>query len=126
MTHDLATKYLEHYGKKGMKWGVRKSRTRREMAVINSRKNIRKNRKFISDKDLDQYITRLQNEKKLKDLLDDDLAPGKTASKRILGESGQKVAKTLVAGGALLAVKVAVNKKFGGSAGTDLARGKIK
>lgn len=104
---------LEHYGKKGMKWGVRKKRTRREMAVINSRRNIQKNRKQMSDKDIKDYIERLQNEKKLKDLIDDDLNYGKAVSKRILNESGQKVARTVVGGAALLAIKIVLDKKFG-------------
>lgn len=126
--------FLEHYGKKGMKWGVRKDRSsggsrksskrsKADQKIINQRNNLRKNRKKISDDDLKSYIERLQNEKKLKDLIDEDLEYGKTVTRRILGDAGQKVAKTAVTGAGIYAVKVVVSKKFGADAGNVISKG---
>lgn len=134
----VTNEFLEHYGKKGMKWGVRKGKSsggskkasklsKADQKVINQRNNIRKNRKKISDDDLKGYIERLQNEKKLKDLIDEDLAYGKTVSKRILGSSGEKVAKIAVTGLGALAVKAAVSRVLGPEAGSFVAKGgKVK
>jgi hypothetical protein len=82
---------------------------------------------MISDGDLEKAIDRLSKEKKLKTLTDEDLSPGKAAAKRIMSESGQKVARTVITGAALYAVKVAVDKKMKpGAAGYIAPRPKNK
>lgn len=103
--------FLEHYGKKGMKWGVRKSRTQKENKIRNKRQKLSDKRRQLSDKDLKSYIERLGNEKKLKELVDNDLHPGKSVAKKIMSESGQKVARTVVTGAALYGLKIAVENK---------------
>ena len=79
--------FLEHYGVKGMKWGVRrgviksgKERTSREDKVRAKRKDAKRRRQVLSDKDLNGLVKRLEQEKKLKSLLEEDLAPGRTAT----------------------------------------------
>lgn len=104
--------FLVHYGVKGMKWGVRKPRSKKEQQIRAKRQKISEKRRHLSDQDLKSYIDRLQNEKKLKTLVDEDLNPGKSAAKRIMSESGQKVAKTLVTGAALYGIKAGLEKKF--------------
>lgn len=104
--------FLEHHGIKGMKWGVRSRPTRKERIIRDSRQKLVDRRRQLSDSDLKSFVERLGNEKKLKDLVNEDLSPGKTAAKKILSDSGQKVAKTVVAGAALYGIKVAIERKF--------------
>lgn len=98
--------YLAHHGVPGMKWGVRKDRVKssgssrksaraENKAIKKDRKQASKNRKKLSDAELKQRITRLENERKLKTLTDQDLKPGRTATKKFLSEQGGRLAKGL-------------------------------
>lgn len=118
--------FLAHYGVKGMKWGVRrgvvkpgKQRTSREDKVRAKRKDAQRRRQTLKDKDLDQLVKRLEQEKKLKSLLDEDLRPGRTAAKKLLSNSGTKVAGTVLAGAGVWAVKTALEGGFGGPNNKD-------
>lgn len=118
--------FLAHYGVKGMKWGVRrgvvkpgKQRTSREDKVRAKRKNAQRRRQTLKDKDLDQLVKRLEQEKKLKSLLDEDLRPGRTAAKKLLSNAGTKVAGTVLAGAGVWAVKTALEGGFGGPNNKD-------
>lgn len=104
--------FLEHHGVKGMKWGVRRTRSKKEQKLRDQRQKVSDKRRQLSDHELKKYIDRLQEEKRLKTLVAEDLNPGKTAAKKILSESGQKVARTVIAGAALYGVKAAMEKKF--------------
>lgn len=108
--------FLAHYGVKGMRWGVRRAgvnprmqRTNKENRVRSTRKDALRRRQTLSDKNLDQLVKRLEQEKKLKSLLDEDLAPGRTATKKLLSNVGTKVAGTVLAGAGVWAVKAAVD-----------------
>lgn len=108
--------FLEHYGVKGMRWGVKRGvvksgsqRTSREDKVRAKRKDAKRRRQVLSDKDLDGLVKRLEQEKKLKSLLDDDLSPGRTATKKILANAGTKIAGTVLAGAGVWAVKAALD-----------------
>lgn len=112
--------FLAHYGVKGMRWGVTrgvvksgKQRTSREDKVRAKRKDAKRRRQTLKDKDLDQLVKRLEQEKKLKALLDEDLAPGRTATKKLLANAGTKVAGTVLAGAGVWAVKTALEGGFG-------------
>jgi hypothetical protein len=122
--------FLQHYGVKGMKWGVTRSlvgpsarRTNKENKVRAVRKDARRRRQTLSDKNLDQLVKRLEQEKKLKTLLDDDLSPGRTATKRLLGNVGTKVAGTVLAGASVFAVKAALDGTFKEGNIKDIAKG---
>lgn len=104
--------FLEHYGVKGMHWGVRKGATKKEIKIANKRQKMADNRRLLDSKDLEAMINRLEKEKKLKDLVEQDLTPGKKAIKTIMSESGQKVARTVIAGAAIYGIKAAISKKF--------------
>lgn len=111
--------FLEHYGVKGMRWGVRKGvvksgkeRTNREDKVRAKRKDAKRRRQVLSDKDLDGLVKRLEQEKKLKNLLDEDLSPGRTATKRLMANAGTKVAGTVLAGAGVWVIKSALEGKF--------------
>lgn len=104
--------FLSHYGVKGMKWGKRNKRTQKESREISKRKKIASKRRTLSDKEIETYIGRLEKEKKLKSLIEDDLSPGKKVAKQIMSDTGQKVVKTVATGAALYAIKVGIGNKF--------------
>lgn len=129
MAEDLDN-FLEHYGVKGMRWGVKrgivksgKERTSREDKVRAKRKDARRRRQVLSDKDLDGLVKRLEQEKKLKTLLDSDLSPGRTAAKSILNNAGTKVAGVVLAGAGVWAVKTALEGGFSNQNVGSLAKG---
>lgn len=114
---------LYHFGIKGMKWGVRHyqnsdgsltpaGRKRYDKQVRASRKADVKNRRTLSDSEIEQKIKRLESEKKLKNLTEEDLSPGRKAASDILKSAGNKVLTAAAAGAAAYAVKVAMTKKF--------------
>lgn len=117
---------LYHYGVKGMKWGVRRyqnkdgSRTAagkaRDKANANStiktqRKNDLKNRRILSDRDLNEKINRLKLEKQFKDLTEADIKPGRTAVKNFLKSTGGKVVTSAAVGALAYAGHAAMTGK---------------
>lgn len=111
MVETIVHDFLAHYGVKGMRWGVRKKRTGKEARVIAKRKKVLEKRRTLSEDDLKKYITRLSDEKKLKDLLEQDVEPGKSMVKKLISDNGQRVVGTLATGVGLYAVKTALEKK---------------
>lgn len=112
---------LCHHGVKGMKWGVRRYQNA-DGSYINAglrrkhsdeQKRIRKerisaykNRRTLSDADLDKRIARLKKEKEFAALTVDDahpvLAKMKSASNSRLGQAVGKIAVAGLAGGIVL------------------------
>ena len=78
---------LTHFGVQGMRWGVRNDNSPNTQAR-RSRAKMYKNRRTISDADLKRTINRMQMEKKLKTLVEDDLIPGKVAARDFLSKFG--------------------------------------
>lgn len=105
---------LKHYGVKGMKWGVRKDRYNRtaNKKVKQDRAKASKNRRTLSDEELNSRIARLNKEKQLKSLTDSDIHPGKTVVKSVLASSGKKVAAVALTGATLYGIKVAITGNF--------------
>lgn len=114
---------LNHYGVKGMHWGVRRSKNelskgkkKRTLTEDDKRKaSMRedvKNRRTMSTNELRNKIERLKMQKQLKDMTEDELSPGKSFVKKVLSNSGQKVATTIVTGATLYAVKAAMTGEF--------------
>jgi hypothetical protein len=114
---------LYHFGVKGMKWGVRRSKAKSVSAKKSSKKMTAdqkakasmkkdvKNRRTLSDADLRKKLERIKMEKQLKELTQEELSPGRTFVKKVLSSSGQKVATTLATGAMLYGVKVAMEGK---------------
>lgn len=116
---DPVEDFFAHYGVKGMKWGVKKGvvngrlvRTKKEDKIRTSRKDARRRRQTLSDKDLDKLVNRLQQEKKLKELLDADLSPGRSATRKLLLGATGVVAAGALAGAGKYGIKAAMTKSF--------------
>lgn len=116
---------LEHFGVQGMKWGVRKRSAKEEKERAKRFKAV-KNRRTISDEELNQRIARLSAEKKLKQLTEEDLNPGKAVAKKLMSESGQTVLRKAAAGAGTLLVGVVIGKYFGPNAAKVMQYGGIK
>lgn len=120
---------LYHHGVKGMKWGVRRQLDRAKDAVRNrvrsevdrqveKRRKLRraKYRGTLTNEELKRNIQRLRDEKELRTLTAEEIHPGRTAAKRIMGQIGTqvvtRVAATAISGAALYGVKAAITKDF--------------
>lgn len=120
-----ADAFIKHFGVKGMRWGV--IRSKKELAKASGksadnnpredgmrsktgRKSDLKNRRKLSNQSLKTKIKRLEDEKKFKNLSEEDLSPGKAAVKRILKNSGEKAIESMLTGTIKYATKVAMTK----------------
>lgn len=114
--------YIEHHGVKGMKWGVRKDRgskqprrPKKESAARRVREQALARRRTLSQKDLDSLVKRLEQEKKLKTLLNEDLNPGRTFVKNSLKTSGGKIITAVGTGIGVTAVGLILASASGDS-----------
>lgn len=85
--------YLEHYGVKGMRWGVRKARekssgVRRKKASTKPKRRVRD----MSDEELRKAISRLEMEKKYKELTTPQKSKGQSFVNKVLTKSGEDIA----------------------------------
>ena len=105
---------LAHFGVIGMKWGVRKGPSA-DTKVRRNRAKMHKNRRTLSDAELKKAVSRMQMEKKLKTLVEDDLIPGKMAAKEFLSKTGSAfVGAAAGAAGAALVKSYLDKKGLGG------------
>lgn len=116
---------LEHFGVQGMKWGVRKRSAKEEKERAKRFKAVN-NRRTLSDEELKARIERLSAEKKLKQLTEEDLTPGRAVAKRIMSDSGQTVLRKAATGAGTLLVGAVIGKYFGPQASQIMQRGGLK
>ncbi len=145
----VAPEDIEHYGVLGQKWGIRnyqnkdgslkpagekryaeKNDTSRGMRKAANQARLRdaSNRKMLSDTDLKKKIERLKMERELRTLTDEEVSPGKAVVKKIMADSGKKVATAVVTGAALYGIKKIMLDKAGKDELSALSKklGKLK
>lgn len=128
---------LEHYGIKGMKWGVRRDRrtldrlagrktsskstgkkTSAEDRVRTSRRSAKSNRRTLSNQEIREQIDRLKLERELSKLTNEDLNPIRTKIMNILGQAGTNVGRQAVEA----AIKVALSRALTTGNSSDAAQ----
>lgn len=91
-------------------------------AIRQERRKALKNRRMLSDEELTRRITRLEKEKRLKDLTAEDLYPGKRAVNEVLGSSGKRILTTIAVGAGLtLAERIIASYVGEKQSGKDIA-----
>lgn len=128
---------LMHYGRKGMKWyqSIYGSKKKKSSGIKRAKAKVRKlsedqkerldrkaavkKRRTLSDADIKKRIERLKLEKELKDLTEANIGPGKSWVTKVLSNSGEKAATTVVSGAMVYAVKAALEREF---SATELAK----
>ena len=110
--------YLAHYGVKGMRWGVRKSRSsstsKKKGSLINItvNRNIKtpsskaskvsgkkKSAKEMTDDELRKVINRMNMEKQYKQLTAKELSPGRKFVQDVISNAAKETAKKYVSKG---------------------------
>lgn len=105
--NNLLENDLSHSGVLGMKWGIRKDRSSGSSGSSSSsgssngskisgydRKELAARRKTMTDKELNDAVNRLQTEKRLKELAQEDVSSGKKYAVSILKKIGKSAVET--------------------------------
>ena len=109
-----------HHGIKGQKGGVRRYQNAdgsltaagKRRAAEEKKRNDSKNRGTLTNTQLKAKIQRLQLEKQLRELTDQEVNQGRVFAQNILKSIGNKTLTTIGAGALLYAGKAAVTKSF--------------
>lgn len=77
-----------------------------------NRKDALKNRRNLSDADLEKRIKRLKMEKEFKSLTESDISPGRKYVSEVMSSAGKKALTGAAAGAMVYGVKAAITKEF--------------
>lgn len=116
---ETGKQFVEHYGVKGMKWGVRKRSSNRSST---QRTKFTKAPSKLSSDELAKRIKRMETEKKYNQLNRDDVSEGRQFVNDVLTNSGRRVATTVLTGASLVAIKAALTSKFGENVAREATR----
>lgn len=128
--------FIEHYGVKGMRWGVRRTPTQLARAAKSYRQSSKdakaatKRTRFTSgDKDapsnltakeLEDRIKRMETEKRYNELNAKTVSKGQQHVNEVITNVGKKTVTVAATGIAIHLVKKGVEKKFGKSAADSI------
>lgn len=111
---------LQHHGIKGQKWGIRRFQNadgsltaagKQRVSEVKKRTDSR-NRGTLSNAQLKAKIERLQLEKQLRELTNQEINSGRVYTQKILKDVGSRVLTTVATGAILYAGKAAVSGSF--------------
>lgn len=111
---------MQHHGIKGQKWGVRRFQNTdgslttagKQRASEAKKRTDSKNRGTLTNAQLKAKIERLQMEKQLRELTNQEVNSGKVYTQKILKDVGSRVLTTVATGAILYAGKAAVSGSF--------------
>lgn len=111
---------MQHHGIKGQKWGVRRFQNTdgslttagKQRASEAKKRTDSKNRGTLTNAQLKAKIERLQMEKQLRELTNQEVNSGKVYTQKILKDVGSRVLTTVATGAILYAGKTAVSGSF--------------
>lgn len=98
--------FLEHFGVKGMKWGVRNKRD-------DGRTHYKTDPKNLTSDELQRRIKRMETEKRYKDLNARDISSGEKFAVQLFDRAGKQPLLTVAGAASLYAIKKGIEKKFG-------------
>lgn len=113
---------LEHYGVKGMRWGVRRTEKQLRLASqggaeakkLGKKTRYKGNVRHISDEELARRIKRLEMEKRYMDLNSRDVSTGEALAVDVLTTVGKDTAKSTLTGLGKVGVREALEKQAPG------------
>ena len=97
---------------------------RKDTSTKSGRKSASAVRRHLSDNDISSLTKRLESEKKLKTLIEQDVSPGRSFAKTVMHDAGKQALTTAARGAMLYGAKYAFDKKFDASEfGKVISRG---
>jgi hypothetical protein len=112
--------FIDHFGTKGMRWGVRKDRSGGGTPSRQTdRTTFGKSPKQLTNAELERRIKRMDTEKRYNELNKRDISAGEKLATEIITNVGRSVVTTVATGAILFGVKQGIEKKFAGKLGEE-------
>ena len=91
---------------------ARASRKEEDLKTKSGRNRAKNDRRNLSDNDVQDLVKRLESEKKLKTLIEQDVSPGRTFAKTVMSDAGKRALTTVATGAMLYGAKYTFDRKF--------------